>query len=358
MEITIEVESPDLDPAATVYVVGNHPALGDWEPGAAPLTRVKDGLWSRTITLPYGTRVEYKITLGSWTTEALDEQGHPFPNFTLAATRSRTLHYKITNWQKKNSDKTIITGLAKFHRDVGGEGVLPRDIVVWLPPGYIESNESYPVLYVHDGQNIFDPTTSFLGVDWGIDETASRLIEKKKIKPIIIVGIYNTSERSEDYGFGDKGKAYQSYVVNTVKPLIDTHYRTRPGREDTATMGSSMGGLVSFLLAWNHPEVFRQAACLSPAFFPEVVDMVRVADKAPAGMRLYMDNGTEGMDKRIQVFCDDMLDVLPGRGFVREDNFMWYLDQGAEHNEQAWSRRVHRPLLFMFGIDTSDAFGL
>jgi pimeloyl-ACP methyl ester carboxylesterase len=358
MDVTFEVQAPGLDPSAMIYVVGNHPALGDWDPGKVWLSHIKDDIWARTIQLPYGTRAEYKFTLGSWTTEALDENGRSPPNYTLAATRSRTIRHKVDQWQKKPSDKVVITGLAKFHRDVGGTGVLPRDIVVWLPPGYVESKESYPVLYVHDGQNLFDPTTSFLGVDWGIDETATRLIEKKKMKPVIVVGIYNSSQRSDDYGAGDQGKAYQKYVVDVVKPLIDANYRTLPDRENTATMGSSMGGLVSFLLAWNHPDVFRQAASLSPAFFPEVVDMVRVAEKAPDGMRLYVDNGTDGMDKKIQVFCDDMLDVLPGRGFVRDENFIWFLDEGADHNEQAWAHRVHRPLLFMFGTDGTDPSSL
>jgi len=355
MDITFQVESPGLAPEAIVYIVGSHAAVGEWNPSAIPMTRKSDGQWELRSTLPYGVRLEYKFTLGDWNSEALDDEGRVPPNHTLAATRSYTVRHKISRWKTEIPQENNITGTVFYHRAVGSEGILPRDMIVWLPPDYEQSNESYPVLYMHDGQNVFDPATSFLGVDWGVDETADRLIRDGRIQPIIVVGIYNSPQRMDDYGFGEQGRAYQNFVVEVVKPLVDANYRTKPDRDNTATMGSSMGGLISFLLAWNHPDVFRQAACLSPAFFPEVVDMVRVAESAPAGMRLYMDNGTEGMEERIQHFCDDMMDVLPGQAFVPGENFEWYLDKGAEHNEPAWAARVHRPLTFMFGTGTTGS---
>ena len=349
MEVTFEVEAPGLGTNDVVYITGNHQVLGDWEPYEVPLYRREGDLWSRTLAIPYGARLEYKFTLGGWISEGLDEEGHPLPNFHVAATRSQTVRHRITRWASDGPPAASITGRAEFHRNVAGEGLLPRDVVVWLPPGYADSEERYPVLYMHDGQNTMDPTTSFLGTDWGIDETATRLIGEGRMRPVIVVGMYNTPQRMEDYGSGEQGAAYQRFVVDVVKPLIDQTYRTKPGRDDTSVMGSSMGGLVSFLLAWNHADVFKQAACLSPAFFPETVKLVRDAAAAPEGMRVYMDNGTEGLEQKIQAYCDDMLAALPEKGFVQGANFDWFLDQGAEHNEQAWAARLERPLLFLFG---------
>ena len=349
MEVTFEVEAPGLGTNDVVYITGNHQVLGDWEPYEVPLYRREGDLWSRTLAIPYGARLEYKFTLGGWISEGLDEEGHPLPNFHVAATRSQTVRHRITRWASDGPPAASITGRAEFHRNVAGEGLLPRDVVVWLPPGYADSEERYPVLYMHDGQNTMDPTTSFLGTDWGIDETATRLIDEGRMRPVIVVGMYNTPQRMEDYGSGEQGAAYQRFVVDVVKPMIDQTYRTKPGRDDTAVMGSSMGGLVSFLLAWNHADVFKQAACLSPAFFPETVKLVRDAAAAPEGMRVYMDNGTEGLEQKIQAYCDDMLAALPEKGFVQGANFDWFLDQGAEHNEQAWAARLERPLLFLFG---------
>lgn len=347
MDITLEVETPELAPGAKVYVTGNHPALGDWEPTAIELTRDAQGIWTVPLAIPYGARLEYKFTLGTWTTEAQDDQGRTLPNFHFAATRSRTVRHQIPRWRSAAPPPPNITGQAVFHRALAGEGLLPRDVVVWLPPGYDADDRRYPVLYMHDGQNIFDAGTSFIGVEWGVDETATRLIAEGRMQPVIVVGIYNTAQRTDDYGSGEQGKAYQRFVVEVVKPLIDQTYRTRPEREFTATMGSSMGGLVSFLLAWNHPDVFRQAACLSPAFFPEVVTSVRDAAAMPDGLRIYMDNGTQGLEEKIQAYCDDMMRALKEKGYAPGPDFTWFLDQGAEHNEGAWAARLERPLLFL-----------
>lgn len=349
MDVTFEVEAPGLATNDVVYISGNHWVLGDWEPYDISLKRGEGDVWSRTVAVPYGARLEYKFTLGSWSTEAMSEDGHPLPNFQLAATRSQTVRHRIFRWASNTQPSAAITGQSAFHRAVAGEGLLPRDIVVWLPPGYSEGEERYPVLYMHDGQNAMDPTTSFLGTDWGIDETATRLIGEGRMRPVIIVGLYNTPQRMEDYGSGEQGAAYQRFVADVVKPLIDRTYRTKPGRDDTAVMGSSMGGLVSFLLAWNHADIFKQAACLSPAFFPETVKLVREAASAPEGMRVYMDNGTEGIEQKIKAYCDDMIAALPEKGFIQGANFDWFLDQGAEHNEKAWAARLERPLLFLFG---------
>lgn len=250
------------------------------------------------------------------------------------------------------SAQAQITGEVRYHRQLAGEGLRPRDVIVWLPASYAsETNRHYPVLYMHDGQNIIDPATSFLGVDWGIDETVTRLAAEKKIPELIVVGAYNTADRTDEYGANPElTRRYMDFVVGPLKSLIDAHYRTLPDREHTAVMGSSMGGLISFLLAWEHPDVFFGAGCVSPAFtVGNWVDEVAAHDGPAKPIRLYLDNGEKGLEAELQKGCDRMLDVLPRKGFEMGKNLDWFKDAGAEHNEPAWAARVWRPLEFLFG---------
>ena len=247
----------------------------------------------------------------------------------------------------------VVTGTLKFHPDIGGPGVPSRMATVWLPPCYDEEpNRRYPVLYMHDGQNCFDARRAAFGMEWGMDETATRLIGEGKIEPVIIVALdCNGANRFKEYSDSPDGQAYRDYVVQVVKPMIDRAYRTRPGREHTAVMGSSMGGCVSFLLAWEHPEVFSAAGCVSPAFFE--ADFARVlnhsGERKP--IRLYLDNGGVGLEQKLQKGIDRMLALLPQKGYQEGRDFLWFQDSAAEHNEAAWAARVWRPLEFMFGTN-------
>src|SRR6185503_14814690 len=155
----------------------------------------------------------------------------------------------------------------------------------WLPPGYAANRAArYPVLYMHDGQNVFDPGTSFGGVDWGVDETMTRLIREGKVRPAIVVAIWNTAKRYQEYmpqkplagttshstGFGSTiqnseiiSDNYLRFLVTELKPFIDRTYRTKTGRADTFTMGASMGGLIAAYAMTEYPEVFGGAGCVS-----------------------------------------------------------------------------------------------
>jgi len=167
------------------------------------------------------------------------------------------------------------------------------------------------------------------------------------------VAIGNTPDRREEYSDTPKGRAYMRFIVEKLKPFIDKEYRTQPERQHAAVMGSSMGGLISFLLVWNYPQTFSQAACLSPAFvFRDVnaVSLVEASSGTNKHIRIYIDNGGVGLDTQLQQGCDLMLQALQANGFKMGDNLEWYSDPGAEHSERAWSKRVWRPLLFMYGI--------
>ena len=231
-----------------------------------------------------------------------------------------------------------------YHKQITYEGLLPRDIIVWLPPGYDENKDKkYPVLYMHDGQNLFDPKTSFTKIDWQIDEAADSLIKNDIIDPFIIVGIYNTKDRNEEYIDTPLGIKYMQFIITKLKPFIDSTYRTLPDRSNTATGGSSSGGLISFMIAWNYSSYFSQAACFSPAFkfnnF-DYTEKVKSYSGTKKDVKFYIDNGGIGLEKKLQPGVDKMVDELKEKDFILDENLFVIIDSTAEHNEAAWALRV------------------
>ena len=204
---------------------------------------------------------------------------------------------------------------------------------------------------MHDGQNIFDPVTSSFGVDWSIDETADRLIKSHAIEPLIVVGIYNTPDRMQEYTPGDKGTAYMNFVVQKVKPLIDATYRTRPDRNHTIVGGSSAGGLISFMLVWEHPEVFSKAICMSPAFKFRDFDYVKVVRETKEKRKafFYIDNGGVGLEAQLQPGIDEMLAQLKANGYKEGEDFVFVRDPNAKHFEADWAKRFPNALKIVSG---------
>jgi len=205
---------------------------------------------------------------------------------------------------------------------------------------------------MHDGQNIIDPSTSAFGREWRADEVTDSLIRAHAITEIIFVAIYNTRDRSEEYSDTDEGHNYADFIAHILKPFIDKTYRTRPDRRHTAVMGSSSGGLISFLCVWWNPDVFSEAACLSSPFSPDVtniLEQVRTYTGPHKDIRVYMDVGSGGVDSRLKASNDEMFSLLKTKGYTEGVDIAIYYDEGADHNEQAWAARLWRPLIFLFG---------
>ena len=243
-----------------------------------------------------------------------------------------------------------ISGNVEYLGQMHGDGILDRDVIVLLPNDY-ESNieKQYPVLYMHDGQNLFDPTTSSFGVDWQIDETLDSLEKLGAIEIPIVVGIYNTSERTADYTIGKQSQDYMRFVVETVKPFIDKKYRTLTDAKNTAVGGSSYGGLISFKMAWEYPHIFSKAFCLSPAFKVQNIDYVQnVLDYKGERKNLtfYIDNGGIGLEEQLQPGIDDMLEALEVRGY----NFFYITDKKARHFESDWAKRMPNAFLLISSL--------
>ena len=361
-QVRFIVSAKNLPDSAVIYITGNRPELGNWKPDVLPLKKSESGDWEITINLPIGFHLEYKFTLGSWEKEALGKNGSVRANSVLDVINDTIIYTKINSFSNRVSHelKGQITGSVEYFHNLKGEGIKDRDVIVWLPPGYNEnSNERYPVLYMHDGQNIVDPKTSSFGTDWQIDEAADSLIRNKMIKPVIIVGIYNTPDRSSEYAANDTGYAYMDFIIHKLKPMIDSTYRTLPDRENTAAGGSSLAGLISFMLAWEHPEVFSMAVCLSPAFRIERYDFVTPVEKYSGSkkqIKIYIDNGSKGVDSLLQDGVDLMLTVLKNKGFAEGKDLYYYKDENADHSERSWAKRIWRPLIFLFGNKDSYPF--
>jgi predicted alpha/beta superfamily hydrolase len=253
--------------------------------------------------------------------------------------------------RKRGQEKDEIVGKVEYLKDFYSTLLdNKRDIVVWLPIGYNPQrnpNKKYPVLYMHDGQNIMDPKTAYVGKDWRVDETVMRLIKQKKIKEIIIVGIYNSPDRLDEYSWSDKGQKYLKFLTSELKPIIDGGYKTMPEKENTAIMGSSMGGLISFYAAWNYPEVFSMAGCLSSSFYynnDKSIKQVEEYNGSKKHLKFYIDHGEDGSLRGQRMFV-----ALSQKGYVIGQDIDYFYSPGAEHNEREWAARLERPLLFFFG---------
>lgn len=235
-----------------------------------------------------------------------------------------------------------------------------RNVTIFLPPGYdSRPEERYPVLYLHDGQNLFDPETAFKkGEHWRVGETVTALIEAARIPPLIVVGIDNTGPKrlfeytpTHDRRRGGGGaEAYGQMLVHELKPFVDGLYRTLPEASSTGLGGSSLGGLVSLYLGLRHPEVFSRLAVMSPSVWWDrraILRNVRDAKPKPR-LRLWVDIGTR--EGRYHVDNAQLLKAgLINSGWVEGDDLHYEEVAGGTHSEGAWAARFDRVLDFLFG---------
>lgn len=252
--------------------------------------------------------------------------------------------------------------LEAFHSDALGNS---RHVHVYVPPGYDhEQSRRYPVLYLHDGQNVFDTSTSFAGTEWGVDETAEQLVREGRITPPIIVAINHAGAlRADEFAptrdahrhAGGHADAYGRFVVQELKPYVDRTFRTHPAASHTAIGGSSLGGLVTLHIGLEHPQVFGALAVLSPSLWWDRRVVLSRVEALPARLpwRIWLDVGTaEGRDTVRNARA--LKGILVEKGW-RTGSGLHYLEaDDAPHCESAWAARVAPLLQFLFPVTASS----
>lgn len=260
-----------------------------------------------------------------------------------------------------------------------------RHILVYLPPSYADSpDKRYPVLYMQDGQNLFDQATSYAG-EWGVDETMEQLSHHEQLEAIV-VGIPNQGkERVNEYSpyrdpylGGGRGNDYLDYIVQTVKPLIDHSFRTLPGRQQTGLMGSSMGGLISLYGFFRHPTIFGFAGVMSPSLWfarGAIFETMETAAYHPG--KLYLDAGTRELEthathhnhssnghhdhyhsairsRRYYASVRRLKRILVRKGYRPVHDILHVEEKWANHSEAAWGRRLPLALRFFLNEALKD----
>lgn len=354
-QITFEVTTrTPLPVGEQVFVTGNDPILGNWSPDGLPLTRTDDKVWSGSDVFPADAVLEYKITRGTWNSEETLEDGAIPGNRVVEASGDRVIQHPVAGWKDMGAGHMPqITGNYRVHEGFHSNHLrFDRRVIVWLPPSYGRGSRSYPVLYMQDGQQVFDPRTSSWQQDWEVDEWCTKLIEEKEMREIIVVAVYSTEDRFVEYNPSLAGREYARFVTEELKPFIDRDYRTLPGRDTTAIAGSSMGATIAFYLAWTRPDLFFGAACLSPAFRfrndSSTLDLVKNASQPP-DLRVYLYGGLgDPTEMELAEGMYEMANLLKARGLTRGRNLVVKDDPSGQHNEASWAKHTGDWLRFLF----------
>jgi predicted alpha/beta superfamily hydrolase len=368
------VTVPGITPAnSTLWLAGNRPELGGWPTNGSgvQLSKVVGGRYATSISFAPGTGLEYKVTRGSWGTVEKGSEGQEIGNRTYrTGTGYERTFATVARWADIDSLPPVpgvLTGTIEYLREVTPSNTLlrKRDVIIWLPPGYDPNGtRRYPVLYMHDGQNLMDASTAYAG-EWGVDETAQQLVQKGEVEPLIIVGVYNTANRGPEYtqvpddryeevdgANGGRADLYGQFLINELKPMIDGKYLTRTDAANTGMAGSSLGGLVTMYLGMKNPGTFGRLGVVSPSVFWGNNNIVTQVNALPGklALRIWLDIGTnEGSSSQETVEDTQALrDALVGKGWVLDNDLKYTEVPGGVHNEAAWNARFGDILKYLY----------
>lgn len=333
--------------------------MNNWNPNNSEMEFRKNADGFYMLTIPNSTqKVEYKITQGNWDTAETDESGNPIANRNIENTvTDKIIEIQIHGWNQPKEKRHTTTHNVKILSDNFKIPQLKtkRKIWIYLPPDYKTSGKKYPVIYMHDGQNLFDDYTSFSG-EWSVDETLNKLYEETG-KSAIVIGIDNGGEtrlaeyspwNNEKYKTTGEGDLYVDFLIKTLKPYIDKNYRTQKQASKTVIMGSSMGGLISLYAAVKYPHIFGKAGIFSPAFWFVSKDLKTYLHKNRNNLRnskFYFvagKNEDETMTSEIE-----SIDNLLLRKSVPEKNIAVKIDEDGTHSETYWKRELKQALIWL-----------
>lgn len=361
LTVTVPHATPD---GSAICISGNMPELGNWDPGAIKLTRGDGDHWTIMLEVPKGANLEFKFTRSNWETVEKDASGNEMENRKLTADHDTTMTLSVFRWRDEAEKQSTRTGDIHEHGNFESK-VLgnKRSLWVWLPPGYNDDvNKKFPVIYMQDGQNLFDDKTAYAG-EWKMDEAGQFLIENNVTQKFIIVGVSSTADRIAEYTphpdpkeGGGKAADYAKFLLEEAKPFVDKTYRTLPDGPHTFVGGSSLGGLVSLYLVQTQPQNFGGAIVMSPSLWWNDHELIKTIEKDAKGFKgkkLWIDIGTKESDNEssAQVYVADvqrLQKALEKAGLKADKDFVELEAKDAPHNESAWSARIGDALKFIF----------
>lgn len=334
---------PATHPSDTIFIAGN---FNGWDPGKDMLIISRDEKIS-FIELKNQAAAgvyEFKFTRGNWQKVECSADGKDQPNHLIQLNSDTTVRFSIAGW------KDDFAPVSKSHTASANVQIIDtafgipqlnraRRIWLYLPPDYVTGKKRYPVLYMHDGQNLFDEFTAGFG-EWGIDECVDSMIRKGK-PACIVVGIDNGPQRLNEYNpydskFGKgEGEQYIDFIANTLKPFIDKNYRTLSLKETTIIAGSSMGGLISWYAMLKYPGIFGNAGVFSPSFWiaPEIKALTDLKGSKLDGQIFFYMGGLEG-----ERYIADMEEITTKLGANSSALIYLAIDPEGNHNELAWRK--------------------
>lgn len=357
-QITLKITAiPANTPSgSTIYVAGT---FNNWNPALTPM--VSDGNGNYIYTVPEGTGVlEYKFTRGAWSSVEGNATGNDIPNRSANFTGSaQTLNLTIQSWKDLGGAGNPSTAASNVHI-LSNNFAIPqlnrtRKIWIYLPPDYETSTKTYPVLYMEDGQNLFDNVTSFSG-EWQVDETLNTLFAQGDYGAIVI-GIDNggasrineyTPWNNPQYG-GGEGDQYMQFVAETLKPYVDANYRTKPAKEFNALIGSSLGALISNYGGVKYSQTFSKIGSFSPAYWivnTQFNNYITNSTADLSGMRIYFVAGS-GESSTIVNEIQTVKNNLQTKGLTAA-NTLVKIDSYGQHNENYWKGEFSAAYKWLF----------
>ncbi len=353
---------PPVDrPGDEILVTGNVPALGDWEPAGGLRLVWEPPYHLGEILLETGTHLEFKVTRGSWESEAVDAFGNVPENSTHDVWLDHVIALTVPDWKDRyqgrlSRDRVSSKALA------GG-----RELLVWLPPGYAtHSDKRFPVIFLQDGANVFDPATSVVsGVDLAADEWVSLLAREGAIPEAIVVGVLHPEGFSEenhtlrDFDLSPElgGAAYAHFVATELVRHMDAHYRTIANPASRVLGGAALGALSTFYTALRYPGTFGGFFGLSTSFEdvsgspPSRCEALEVLAREPAlppATRMFFDFGTHGLDECYEPYHADLGCLLREKGWKEGRDFVIARTPEGTHDEVSWRSRLGPALRFLF----------
>ncbi|NOQ91599.1 MAG: DUF4968 domain-containing protein, partial [Flavobacteriaceae bacterium] len=356
-------ELPDNTPEnASIYISGD---FEGWTGGQESYKLTKENNAFFITILKQEHAISFKFTQGSWNSVERDEEGNQIDNHNYKFDKKNdTVAVKIISWDKNDgiqkstrADNVFVLSedfeISQLNRK--------RRVWIYLPPNYKTANKSFPVIYMHDGQNLFDTSTSYSG-EWSVDETLNKLYKDYNAS-FIVVGIDNAKDKrldeyspwkNENYG-GGEGDAYLEFIVKKLKPYIDSNYKTLTNKDNTAIFGSSMGGLISYYAGLKYPDIFGKIGVFSPAFWfaPEVNEFSKTHGNIQDTKMYFLAGGKEGKNTTFHEInktvkgMNSIIAALKEVGFSSKNIQSKVVPEG-KHNEKLWRDNFEESIRWLF----------